>query len=460
MKLSSLKITAPVIGFFLILLSFCSYAEVARLASINPLGTTNPEDVWVYKVSQKDSYEAIYKKYLSRRAHIPALAKYNQHPLTKKLQPGQVIHIPVEMLRKIPTNTQVLLVFGDVVVSNISTTTPRKVIKGDLLAQGDALQTGKNSLAKLLFADGSNLDIQPNSNLSIQASYQYAGKESYVTHLKLVKGRTEVAANPEHTIGNSLKIETPSAVAAVRGTQFRVGADGDIALQETLDGQVAFSAAENGVVQEILIAKGYGSVAEKGKAPSPPVLLPEAPDVSKLAKLSERNPVELDLPLAQGVTAVVSQLALDAGFTQILQEQISQTGKLSFADLADGQYYLKVRAQDQHGLQGVDATHAFSVKVRLPEPPTPVFELIEPSDGAVIPLAPTVFVWTRDAEASRYEVQIARDANFVDTLYQLEATEHQLSFKHSFGQGEYYWRVVAILEGKPQKISNVRSFKR
>lgn len=448
-----MKIATYCIGILLMAMNFSLFANVTRPENVNQ------EAIWLYTVNQDDSFEIIYKKYLNKRANVAELAKYNQHKLTKKLQPGQIISIPVEMLKKIPTSAQVLLVYGDVLVTSVPTTEKRKIQKGDFLTQGDTLETGKNSLAKLLFADGSNMDIQPNSNLSIQASYKYIGKETYVTHLKLVKGRTEVKANPEHVVGNTLQVETPSAIAAVRGTQFRVGAEGDIALQETLDGRVAFSAAENGVVQEILVAKGYGSVAEKGKAPTPPIQLPDVPDVSALPKLVEQNIADFNLPQPQGVAALVSQLALDAEFTQILNEQATQSGKLSFADLTDGQYYLRIRAQDQHGLQGGDAIHVFNVKIRLPKP-EPVLELIEPADGAVIPLAPTELSWTPIPAANSYTVQIARDSHFVDIVFERRVSFDKLTINQSFGAGEFYWRVVVLSDGKPQKFSEVRKFSR
>jgi hypothetical protein len=444
-----MKMISYLMGVSLLCISAFTFANMPR--------DNNQEDIWLYTVNQNDSFERIYQKYLSKRANILALSQHNQHKLTKKLQPGQVIRIPVEMLKKIPTNAQVLLVYGDVAIINGTANEKRKVNKGDLLIQGDALQTGKNSLAKLLFADGSNIDIQPNSNLSIQASYKYVGKETFVTHLKLVKGRTEVSANPEHAVGNTLKVETPSAIAAVRGTQFRVGTDGDIALQETLDGQVAFSAAENGVVQEVLLAKGYGSIAEKGKAPLPPIVLPDAPDVRALPKLIETLPVEFALVPQSGASAWVGQLSLDADFTQILNEQTVQSASLSFADLADGQYYLKLRVQDKHGLQGKDATHAFVVKIR---PPEPLLELVEPLDEAVIPLAPTELSWTPMPKANRYIVQIARDVDFVNMVFERYASFNRLSIMQSFGSGEYYWRVAVISEGKPQKFSKVRKFTR
>lgn len=449
-----MKFTTYCIGILLMAMNFSTYANVTRPENINQ------ESIWLYTVNQDDSFEIIYKKFLNKRANIAELAKYNQFKLTKKLQPGQVISIPVEMLKKIPTSVKVQLVYGVVLVKNAPNIEQRKVQKGDFLIQGDSLETGKNSLAKVLFADGSNMDIQSNSNLSIQSSFKYVGKETYVTQLKLVKGRAEIIANPEHTRGNALQVETPSAIAAVRGTQFRVGAEGDIALQETLDGRVAFSAAENGVVQEILIEKGYGSVAEKGKAPSPPIQLPEAPDVSALPTLIEQNIAEFNLPQPDGVAALVCQLALDAEFTQILNEQTTRSGKLTFADLTDGQYFLRIRAQDQHGLQGGDAKHAFIVK-RMPEPePESVLELIEPAEGSVIPLAPTVLSWTPIPAANSYTVQIARDTHFVDILFERSVTLPKLTINQSFGAGDFYWRVVVLSNGRPARFSEVRKFSR
>jgi hypothetical protein len=445
-----MKISSFILSIVLLFVSVISHADNVNSESKS---VENPESVWAYTVNHKDSFERIYQKYLNKRANIVALSKYNHHALNKRLQPGQVINIPVEMLKKIQTNAQVLLVYGDVNVTNAAGSDTHKVKKGDLLTQGDSLTTGKNSLAKLLFADGSNIDIQPNSNLSIQASFKYAGKETFVTNLKLVKGRTEVSANPDHVLGNTLQIQTPSAVAAVRGTQFRVGAEDNIALQETLDGKVAFSASG----QEVLLAKGYGSVAEKGKAPLPPIQLPSAPDVSALSKLLETNPAEFNLPPQQDVVAWVGQLALDANFTQILNEQTTQSGKLIFADLAEGQYFLKLRAQDQHGLQSLDAIHSFTVMFR---PTEPVLELIEPLDGAVIPLAPTDLSWTPIPAATSYIIQIARDINFADKVFERHASFSKLTINQSFGAGEYYWRVAALSNGKLQKFSNIRKFTR
>jgi hypothetical protein len=139
---------------FKLALLFVSVVSHADEASTEWRPMENQEAVWVYSVHKNDSFERIYQKYLNKRANIIALSEYNHHPLSKKLQPAQIINIPVEMLRRTPTSAQVLLVYGDVNATSIAGGDTHKLKKDDLLVSGDSLGTGKNSLVKLLFADG------------------------------------------------------------------------------------------------------------------------------------------------------------------------------------------------------------------------------------------------------------------------------------------------------------------
>ena len=414
------------------------------------------ETAWHYTVKPNDSFELIYRKYLATRAGIAKLSSHNQHPLSKKLQPRQVLIIPLALLKKTPANVQVLVASGDVMASSAQQQTPRAIKVGDALTQGDKLKTGKYSVAKLRFADGSVVDVQQNSSIEIHASYQYAGKETFVSLLKLNNGRTEIEANPNRTIGNSMQIETPSAIAAVRGTRFRVATDADIALQETIEGQVAFSAAG----QEVLLAKGYGSVVEKNQAPLPPIVLPDSPDVSGFKQQFEKNHAVFNLVPQTEVVAFVSQLARDAEFTQIVHEHVTQAEQnatLAITDLADGQYYLRLRAQEVHGLQGQSAVHSFTVKAR----PLAALELLAPTAATQIAETPLTFAWTPNPNNAIYTLQIARDADFQNKVYETMTTLTQVTLAPAFAhaqltQGEYYWRVIStpnLLKNQPQKAN-------
>ena len=443
-------------GIILICSSVTIYADELKQDLTQP---SSQQKTWLYTVIKGDSYERIYIKYLSRRANILTLSQLNRHKLSKKLQPNQVFTIPVDMLRKVPTSAEVLVAYGDVMATTAINNNQHRVNQGDSLSVGTSLRTGKNSVAKLRFADGSITSVQPNSNLSIQSSFQYAGMNTYVIQLKLAQGRTDTSANPNHQMGNSMQIETPSAVAAVRGTEFRVSANGNATLEETLEGQVGF----RGSGQEVLIAKGFGSIVDKDETPLQPIALPDEPDVSLLAKQIDTMPAEFNLAPRQDGATYVTQLARDADFSQILGEQatpsdVTQSTKISFDHLVEGQYYLKIRTQEQHGLQGKDAIHVFNVAALLAPPQLP--ELIEPLDGAIIPLAPTLLSWANVPLANNYVVQIVRDVNFENKIFEIVTSSNQLTLNNSFGAGQFYWRVAVLNAGEPQKFSNYRMFKR
>ena len=415
------------------------------------------EPDWIYTIKQNDTFYSIYRQYLTRQSDVANLSAYNKHKLSDKIFPGHSLNIPVTMLKKMPASVQVLVSSGDVQATLAADNGFKALKKGDLLGQGDTLITGKYSVAKLVFADGSVVDVQQNSKITIYSSYQYAGMGTYVILLKLQAGKTEVSANPNHVPGNSVQIQTPSAIAAVRGTQFRVAADSDIAIQETLTGNVSFGSAG----ESVSVLQGYGSSAEKNKAPLAPIALPASPDVSEFPSLFENEQAQavFELKPQQGVVGWQARLYSDSEFSIIVSEQTTKTTQLKFDDLADRPYFLKLRAQDVHGLSGADAIHAFSIK-RKNAVITPNSILLAPAISAVIPLAPTEFSWKFKNSPKQYKLQVARDASFNEIVYEQYTSSDSINIQQSFGQGKFYWRVVAEFEGKPTQLSETRIFTR
>lgn len=450
--ISTLKpVSRQVLLICLALFSFLVGHLPAQAVEVN-------EADWAYSVKPNDTFYGLYRQFLNNQSDIAQLSAYNRHKLSKRLLPGQVLQIPVAMLKKMPVQAQVLVASGEVVRLPLDQSSEQKVYKGDLLNQGDSLKTGKYSVTKLGFPDGSVVDVQQNSHIVIQSSYQYAGKLNYVVLLKLIRGRTEIGANPSHANGYIMQIQTPSAIAAVRGTTFRVRADSGVTMQETLSGRVALAS----MGKEVLLAQGYGSVAEKNKAPLPPIALPNKPNLSHLPTNIESadNLVSFTLKSQADADTWVSQLAKDAEFKQIISEQTIQTSTLDLGQLAEGQYFLRIRAQGSQGLQGEDALHVFSVKQILTPVVLPQLTLISPVADTVIPLAPTSFKWSPKSDAQQYMLQISRDIDFKDVVFEQSTLVNQLVIRQSFGRGQYFWRVAAISQGKPQMFSEVRKFTR
>ena len=96
---------------------------------------------------------------------------------------------------------------------------------------------------QIQFADGSIVTIQPNSTLKLDALSLYGGGGMVDTKLRLQQGGVAVKANPQHVPGNTMQIFTPTAVAAVRGTDFRLLSESKTTRQETLQGRVGLLAA-------------------------------------------------------------------------------------------------------------------------------------------------------------------------------------------------------------------------
>ena len=111
--------------------------------------------------------------------------------------------------------------------------------KGKMVYDGDQLQTGANSKIEIVFVDGTALRLNRNSNFTITQTAKL--KAGYATKTRLDNG--QLWFNRPKGPGQ-LNLETPVAVAAVKGTQgdLQVGNNGDTTLI-VLDGQVEFSSA-------------------------------------------------------------------------------------------------------------------------------------------------------------------------------------------------------------------------
>lgn len=94
---------------------------------------------------------------------------------------------------------------------------------GDRVYQSDVLKTGNDSATGILFSDDSRMALGPNSEFAL-TKYEYDNvKGQGLAELDIRAGSLAVIAGkmverePE-----SLKVRTPTAILAVRGTEFAV----------------------------------------------------------------------------------------------------------------------------------------------------------------------------------------------------------------------------------------------
>ena len=323
------------------------------------------EAYWEYTFRPGDTIWKLAKTYTTSVNNWMAIQKLNQiaRGSDRQIKPGERIKIPVSMLKRQPAPATV-----------IDTSDKVRLIRADQseetlaaynkLYSGDTIITGDGQFVSLRFADGSRLTILPDSRVSLDALSQFGQTGMIDTQIHLNSGNVDTHVMKQAP-GNRYEITTPSAVTAVRGTQFRVSSDAsEVTRAEVVKGVVAVSAGEADKALSQQVNAGYGVIAEKGKPVSAPVKLLAEP----VATFRQNT---IHWQALDGATAYRYQLASDSDFSHVLQDSVTAELSADLSNLATGDYYARVRGIDNHQLQGLNAQLSFTIS---PPPPPPVAE--------------------------------------------------------------------------------------
>jgi hypothetical protein len=186
----------------------------------------------------------------------------------------------------------------------------------------------------------------------------------------------------------------------------------------------------------------FGAPLEPGKKPVVRPL-PPAPDLSGVPALFDHLPIKFPLP---GGLPLRVQVANDATFDHIqLDLHVGAGDDVRIAQLADGQWYLRVRAISPEGLEGLDARRGFQLHAR-PESPF----LVDPPANAKLPVGDVTLRWTHNPDAATYAVEVARDAQFKqvalrdDQVRGEQLVFHPTDSDYGAADGIYWWRVASV----------------
>jgi len=415
--------------------------NAARAADSGKADDKTPD--WLYTVRPGDTLIGIGERYFippQAWRTMQKLQRDNRITDPNRLVPGTVLRIPVSVLRRAPAQATLEAASG-VVRWRVGDAAWQEASAGQKLDSGTELETAESASAVLRLADDSRLALAPGSAVLLDTLTLYAGGLMADTRLRLQHGQAEVAANPARRGNRHLRILTPSAQAVVRGTRFRVGFETDTTREETLEGAVGLAAAG----QSVHVPGGQGTLARKGEAPLPPVALLAAADVSALPARFEQLPLRFPLPAMAGAQSWVGQVAPDERFDRILLQKMTRAAALTFSDLPNGDYVLRLRAIDGNGLQGMDALHRFTVFAR-PFPPG----LTSPGQAAKVRTAQPPFAWTPVQTVARYRLQVASQADFSRPLHDSVVEGSAWQPPVALPEGKLYWRAASISAGAEQ----------
>jgi len=407
---------------------------------------------WIYTVRPGDNLYDLSKKYLRNQTHYLKLQQMNNIAKPTSLSPGTIIRFPIEWLKIQPSSALVVDGRGDVTIVRASSTIISASATEVRLYVGDSISTGDKSSAMLIFADKSRLLLQSNSELIMDKLSVFGDGGMADTRLRLPAGRVDAHVIPRTQNRSRYEITTPAAVAAVRGTQFRVSAEKTkpVSRSEVLKGQVAVG--NNGISNNI--PAGFGSVSEAGKPAQKPKKLLPSPSLIDKRDLYTRIPFSFAWKPLPGALQYRVQLFNKNNLNILLLDEVTAKSDYPFKELADDSYMLRVRGIDNIKLEGLNSDHVFTVNA-LPG----VSILKTPLNNTIVHNQLPGFRWAKSEAAQKYRFQVATDSAFKTLVIDksgLVETSFQVSDKLT--AGKYFWRVAGIDDGGRGAYSAVSRF--
>ncbi|MDX1588881.1 MAG: FecR family protein [Oleiphilaceae bacterium] len=367
-------------------------------------GPQGSDGDWHYRARPDENLADITERLLATAYSTDDLRRHNGLSQIQ-LSSGDTVRIPMQWLKQKPAPARVTSARGDALVRRHLQATMEPLSGGMLLNVGDSLRTGRHGQVKLTLADGSTLRIDSNSTLTLNRLTQFGRTGMADTRMRLDRGRIKTRIKPVEDSRSRFEVETPSAVATIRGTVFEMQVDESGTRLAVTEGQVLFG--EPG--REVMIPAGRAARQEPGR-PLRSQPLPAAPTIASSDSPGTGLPLTLNWQDSHSGPVRVDLLNEESG--QWLISRTINSGKLTVNNLDNGEYRLELAALDSQGLQGMTATHRFQVD----QPPPPV---VLPGSRVIhvntLGDRVTLF-WQTVNGAEDYQLQLASDPDFRDIL--------------------------------------------
>jgi hypothetical protein len=164
---------------------------------------------------------------------------------------------------------KVAAILGAIEIERGGTSEPATV--GAPVFSGDRLRTGASDQAKVVFQDDSVLDLAPDTEVLLaKQAFDRAGHR-LESHLRMSKGKLRAWVGEGYREPRSrYEIETPTAITAVRGTEFIVAYDSaaDVTTVVCLAGEVEVAGTLGVIGGQVQLSTQSRTEVAKGRFPT------------------------------------------------------------------------------------------------------------------------------------------------------------------------------------------------
>lgn len=400
-----------------LMLSQFVYAEAAAEMSSD----------YIYEVKRGDTLGKLANDLLDNSKRWKEVARYNQLSDANRINPGRHLRIQLPWLKTRPGKLKIEALTGE------ATANGKTLQVGDEVPQGAILKTAAGSALRLRVPDDSLLNMMESAEIEVEKLEQRPGN-IFSSLFRLVTGQVDAHKKKYSQGVADMAIRAKAATLGVRGTHFRMRQEGDRAYAEIEQGLVSYNAQKTPIV--LALAGGQGSVAD-GVHAAEVVDLLLAPTYPQLPAEFNTPYIQWTMPELQGATAFYGELARDEEFSDHLVSVRTQKRKLMLSDLPNGHYWLRLRAVDNQGLQGMEGKISFSVNV-----PPRKFAMTK----VYLTAKGMQLRWVGRKETGGYQVQIADNQQFSNPLLDVKTSENLIEIARP-KQGQYFMRVRQVFSG-------------
>lgn len=377
-----------------------------------------------YTVKSGDTLHSLADRYFISSRVIGEVAKLNNIGNSNRISVGQVLAIPRNFLKYETLDLEVRSFSGATLVEG------RPAAKGARLREGQSVSTGVNGFVTFQGTRGAAVALPSNTSATLVQSRIYVLGNTLDVDFKIVNGRGEVIA-PKLRQQERFRMRTPSAVTAVRGTVFRVGhnADSGVSVAEVTEGAVAVEAGS----QNALAKSGFGIPMTAAGVGPIETLLP-VPEIVDPAAIQMGESLAFTIVPVAGATAYRTQIAADAGFLEIVGQDVGDDTNAAFAGLPNGTYFVRSRGVSASGVEGLSESVPFKRK-RIGVTASAESSPLE--DGLK-------FSWLADGGGdSSFAFQLWNEANPSQPIVDEVGVQDDGFIITGLEPGRYVWRVAA-----------------
>jgi hypothetical protein len=160
----------------------------------------------------------------------------------------------------------------------------RDVKQGDALHRGDTIRTKRRAMAQVALDNDSVLNIAEESSLAIDSVSSDVGRDG--SSIRALRGMVRTLVPKSAAADSRFEIKTPTAVAAVRGTEWITKVGVDTTDFWVLGGIVAISNIDPNVAGQVLVHANHATRVATGEPPLPPFAFSDSELMPLLKNLS------------------------------------------------------------------------------------------------------------------------------------------------------------------------------